>query len=223
MRSAVSVRLVVVAFLAALTAGTALAAAGDPEKRAITAADQARAKRAVLTLRDLPLGFRQGPVSKGGPSGPLTCKGFAPDLSDLTITGEAMSHEFARADGTSLFSSAEVYRSVHDERESWRRTARREALPCVARVLEKLSTTDVRLTVLFKTQRSAPRVGDRAISFRIVAAVAANGMRAKVWLDLLGVGRGRMDATLGVITVRAAPSASLERALLSKLARRLRA
>jgi hypothetical protein len=221
MRSAVPLRLVLLVFLAACTAGTALAAAGDPEKRAITSADQARAKRAVLKLKDLPVGFRQGPVSQGGPSGPLTCKGFAPDLSDLTITGEARSHEFARADGTSLFSSAEVYRNVHDERESWRRTARREALPCVARVLEKLSTADVRLSVLSKTQRSAPRFGDRAVSFRIVAAISANGVRAKIWLDLLGVGRGRMDATLGVIAVRTAPSASLERALLSKLARRL--
>ena len=52
-------RLVIASFAVLLCAGTAIAAAGDPEKRAIRPADQAWAKRVNLTYRDLPGAFVQ--------------------------------------------------------------------------------------------------------------------------------------------------------------------
>jgi hypothetical protein len=215
-------RLVVVSLVAAIFAGTALAAAGDPEKRAIRPADQAWAKRVNLTARDLPSSFLQQGRPSGSANGSFTCSNFAPDLSVFTITGQATSAAFTRtADGTTVFSAAEVFRSTGDERGDWARSARREALPCVARELERETSGTLRLKVTSSTIRRAPHVGDRAISFRIVATTAVGGAPVKLWFDVIGVARGRADATLAVISISAPPASMFENALAAKLARRL--
>jgi hypothetical protein len=214
-------RLGTVALLFAVCAGTAFAAAGDPEKRAYNAADQALAKRANLTIADLPHDFVHGPSVGGGDNTGLTCARFAPDLSSYTITGQATSPSFVRANGTSIFSASEIFRSAADARGDWRKSARRAALPCVAQMLQRQSTGSVRIRVTSSTVRRAPRVGERAISFRIAARASANGMSVPAWFDILAVGRGRGDATLAVIAFGTPPSASLERSLLAKLAARL--
>jgi hypothetical protein len=211
-------RLAIGLFAAALFASTGLAAPGDAEHRAITARDQAWAKRINLTLRDLPAGFRQGAQRPNG-SGGLTCSGFTPDLSRFTITGEASSRVFAHADGVVVFSAAEIFRSASDQRGDWAATARREALPCLREVLQRSIGTSGR--VGSASLRPAPRLGERTISLRTTMAVSANGANVKVWLDVLAVAQGRGDATLGVISVHKAPSPALERSLLARLASRL--
>jgi hypothetical protein len=210
-------RLGLAVLLASILASTALAAPGDAERRAINAHDQAWAKRVNLTLRDVPVEFQPGAPQSTG-SGGLTCPGFAPDLSRFTITGEAASRQFTSASGTSIFSAAEIFRTVANQRGDWALTARREALTCLRQMLQRAVGTAAKVNA---TVRHAPRVGDRSISFRATLSVAANGVRATVWLDVLGVARGRGDATLGVISVRTPPSAALERSLLAKLASRL--
>jgi len=213
-------RLVIALLAATVLASTAAAAGGSPEKRAITPADQAYAKRINLGVRDVPSDFVRGPVQPPGAS-TLTCASFAPDLSAFTITGQASSHSFRRADGTSLFSVAEVFRTSADERGDWQRSARREALPCLAHAMEQLSRGGVQLKVTSTAVRPAPRLGEHSISFRIVATISANGASVKTWFDIAAVARGRADATLGVISFRAAPSSALEHSLLAKLASRL--
>ena len=210
-------RLGLTALVAAMLASTALAAPGDVERRAINAHDQAWAKRINLTLRDLPSGFRQGAANESN-SGGLTCPGYSPDLSRFTITGEATSRQFASASGSSIFSSAEIFRSVADQRGDWALTARREALACLRQQLQRAVGTVAKVST---TVRPAPRVGERSISFRATLSVAANGVKATVWLDVLGVARGRGDATLVAMSVRRPPSAALEQSLLAQLASRL--
>jgi hypothetical protein len=210
----------VIALLIAAAITSAAAAAGSPEKRAITAADQAWAKRINLSLRDVPTDFVQGQQQPSG-TGTLTCASFAPNLSAFTITGQASSHSFSRPDGTSLFSAAEVFRTSADERGDWQRSARREALPCVAHMLERLSRNGVRLKVTSSALRPAPRLGDRSISFRIAATISANRSSVKAWFDILAVSRGRADATLAVVTFWAPPESALEQPLLARLASRL--
>ena len=211
-------RLGLAALAAAVLASTAVAAPGDAERRAINGRDQASAKRVNLTLDDLPYGFIEGPARQSSPPASFTCPGFAPDLSRFTITGEAKSRHFVRSDGTAIFSAAEIFRSVGDQRGDWALTARREALQCLRWALMQgvAGATSVTAAV-----RPAPRVGDRAVWFRATMTVAANGFKARVWLDLFGVARGRGDATLAVVSVRKAPPAGLERSLLARLASRL--
>jgi hypothetical protein len=209
--------------LGALVVATAAAAApGDPERRAIRPADQAWARRANLRAADLPAGYTSSRTGSRQDNAPLTCPGFKPDLSDLTITGEALSPVFQSRAGTTIFSAAEVYSTVRDEHESWRRTARREALRCVARMMDQISAQGLRVTVTSRVVRPAPRVGERSISFRIGAKVEAQGVTIPAWFDLIGVARGRADATLLISSVARPPSASLEQKLLATLARRLK-
>jgi hypothetical protein len=210
-------RLGLVALIAAILASTALAAPGLRERRAINAADQAWAKRINLTLRDIPSGFRAGAANASN-SGGLTCPGYSPDLSRFTITGEATSPKFASASGASIFSSAEIFRTAADQRGDWALTARREALTCLRQLLQQAVGTAAKVRA---TIRPAPRVGDRSISFRATLSIAANGVKATVWLDVLAVARGRGDATLVVISLQTPPTAALERSLLAKLASRL--
>jgi hypothetical protein len=210
-------RLGLAALLAATLASTALAASADVERRAINAHDQAWATRINLTLRDLPSSFRAGAAHEGN-SGGLTCPGYSPNLSRFTITGEATSRQFSTATGSSVFSSAEIFRTAADQRGDWALTARREALACLRRQLQRALGTAAKVTTAV---RPAPRLGERSISFRATLAVAANGVKATVWLDVLGVARGRGDATLVAMSVRTPPSAALEQSLLAKLASRL--
>jgi hypothetical protein len=210
-------RLGFAALVAVVLASTALAAPGARERRAINAADQAWAKRINLTFNDVPVDFRPAPGSVGN-SGGLTCPGYAPDLSRFTITGEATSRQFANASGAAIFSSAEIFRTAADQRGDWALTARREALACLRQLLQRAVGTAARVAA---SVRPAPRLGDRSISFRATLSVAANGVRATIWLDVLAVARGRGDATLIMMSVRTPPSAALERSLLAKLASRL--
>ncbi len=209
-------RLGIVALLAVLLASSAFAASGDRERRAINAADQAWAKRINLSLRDLPRGFTRSRYHTSGPT-VLKCNGYAPDLSRFTITGEAMSRDFASADGTAIFSAAEIFRSSSDQRAEWALTARPEALPCLRQALKQAAGG----AATTATMRSAPRQGDRTVSFRATISLVAQGVKTTVWLDLIGVAHGRGDATLEVTSVRKPPSAALERRLLAKLASRL--
>jgi hypothetical protein len=214
-------RLCLALLSAAIVVSGAVAAPGDPERRDIHPADQAWAARATLRPRDVPASFTVRRAGMATGNAPLRCAGFQPDLSDLTITGEALSPMFQSSAGTTIFSGAEIYTSVHDEREAWRRTARPEALRCVGQLFESLSASGLRVKVMRRLVRVAPRVGDRAISFRIAARITAQGISVPAWIDLLAVASGRADATLVVISVRAAPPAVLERTLLATLARRL--
>jgi hypothetical protein len=222
MRDAMTRHLCLALLAAAVVAGSAAASSGDPERRDIRPADQAWATRATLTARDLPSGFTATRAPSAKNNGPLTCPGFQPDLSDLTITGEASSPVFQSRIGMTIFAAAEVYKSRHDEREAWRRTARRDALRCVARELEKLSASGVQVKVTGRLMRVPPRVGERAISLRITANFRVQGVTIPAWFDLLGVARGRADATLVMTTVRLEPWDALERKLLGKLALRLK-
>jgi hypothetical protein len=209
------------AFVTAATlAGGAAAAPGDPERRDIRPADQAWAARVTLHARDVPTDFTGTRPTRN--NAPLRCQGFQPDLSDLTITGEAASPLFQNASGTTVYAGAEVYKSVHDEREAWRRTARPAALRCLGRLLESVAVSGVRVKVTRRLVRVPPRVGERAISFRIAATISGQGLSVPAWIDLLGVARGRADATLVLSGVRAAPSPALEGKLLATLARRLK-
>ncbi len=207
---------------AAVIAAGAAAAPGDPERRAIRPADQAWARRANLHPADVPAGYTASRAGSNQNKGPLTCPGFQPDLSDLTITGEALSPVFQNRAGTTIFSAVEVYSSVRDEHEAWRRTARREALRCVARMMNQLSLQGVRVIVTSRVVRPAPRLGERSISFRIAAKVEAQGVTIRAWFDLLGTAQGRADASLLISSVVRPPSASLEHKLLERLARRLK-
>ena len=106
---------VTVGVIAALLAAPALADRGDPH-RAISAADQAKARSMLLRSSDLVAGFRSS-RSADDEADPY-CRAL--DESDLTLTGDSESPDFT-AGGTLVSSTAQLYRTVSDADASWRR------------------------------------------------------------------------------------------------------
>jgi hypothetical protein len=202
-------------------AGAASAARVPPERREIRAADQAFARRANLGLGDLPAGLRVLAHLKNPFGPPLACRSFHPDLSDLTVTGEAASPVYGRP-GLGIYSTVRLYRSIHDARADWSRTNTRAGLACGAKQMAAQNSSTVKVIVRRYAVRRAPRLGDRSLAVRYTCVLVTGGRRLKLLIDLANVARGRAEATLMYTSYAHAPSAVRERALLAKLARRLR-
>jgi hypothetical protein len=207
--------------LAVVIAATGLLAASAA---AAQRTDLDWALRTTVRAGDVPNGFEATSAAAATNDAPLLCPGFDPDLSDLHLTAQAMSSLFQnRRDGTSIFSTVDVYRSVRDEREAWRRTARPEELRCIDRALRASVGNLKRLAVTRRLVRTPPALGERAISFRVAATITSGRIHLRTWFDVITLSRGRAEASLMVLTVKHPPSAKLERRLLGRLDARLRA
>ena len=131
------------AVLAALLAsGVAASATGGDPKVALTSGDQAAAKEIVLRRGDLGSGWALTKVHLGGRSiaaGSL-CPGFHPDLSRLTVTGQAATR------ATNTVKSAVTVALVLKRRADAQAIARELQAPFVRRCFQPGTTrNDVRV------------------------------------------------------------------------------
>jgi hypothetical protein len=170
-------------------AGAALAARGDPQKR-LTPADQARAKAMLVRPADLPA-FQSRPA---GPGGDFYCAAL--DESDLTLTGEAQARQYALGTVT-VGSTAQVYESVADANASWRRATGRAGVRCARTVLAReFAAAGIRLVSLRKL--AFPRLAPRTAAFRATLAGPPSQPDLRVFVDVVGLGRSRGQATIVV-------------------------
>ena len=123
------------AFLIVCLAVPAIALAADTDpKRKITAADEAKAQSIVLKRTDFGAGWKKVAPS---PDEDLTCPGFNPDASDLTLTGDAEAN-FQHTQGSPRISSfTDVYISKGDALKSWARTVKPALARCVAHFIRE--------------------------------------------------------------------------------------
>ena len=132
MRSAV-----LAAFVVALAVAPHAAGVGEP-KRAITKADQARARSVLLQRGDLGAGFvARRQTDSELPDDPK-CRSLRE--SDLTITGDATSPDFTlQATGAlvTVGSTAQVYRTVREANASWARGTGSQAAACLAALVRR--------------------------------------------------------------------------------------
>lgn len=206
----------------ALPAAVAAAPAGERDpKRALTAADQAFARRIVVKRADLPAGRWRAVRATDEPD--VRCPGlYNPDYSDLTLTGKAMSPDFDIGEEQGVASEAEVYRTAADAAASWRRALAPGALPCLRRELARLSDKDVKVTVLSAARRPFPRFGGASVLFSLVVRFAPRGDEPAVgYFDLVGLYRGRAIATVEFFRLGARFAAAPERAVAAAVARRM--
>jgi hypothetical protein len=153
---------------------------GKREARLVPRArDQALARRATLRAEDFPAGWQ----GVGSPDPFFPCPGFQPDLSKLTVGGEASSLVFFELDkSAAAWSSTEVYTSVEQARTAFLRTATVAAARCVAKESRGDETTIVSVGA-----HAFARVGDATRMFRIVLSDSEGTGNA----DLVYVRRGR--------------------------------
>jgi hypothetical protein len=190
----------VVVLVGLVVATAALAARGDP-KKAITAADQARAKSMLLRRADLTAGFRAAPPSKE--SDPYCA---ATDESDLTETGEADSPEFTRETSTTFLfvaSGASVYKTAADALTSWRRSTGAAGEACARRTLAaEIATSGLRLRTFGRA--SFPKLAPLTVAYRLTADIPAGSTTIRAYFDVVALQRGRAQT---VLLVGSAPAA----------------
>jgi hypothetical protein len=210
-----------VSIIALVIASAAVAATRDPraEQLRLNARDGALARSVALTRRDLGSGWTPAPVPKE--EGPA-CRSFAPDLSRFTITGKAHTM-FADARGSSVQSVVEVYASKAQAAGDFLAGAKPAQTGCLREALvHARSEVPAGVTLRFVSARMlpAPRVGERAASYRLVGRLESRGISFPLYMDLLLLQRGRTLAAL-FSTGLQRPVAS-QIALAQKLAARMR-
>jgi hypothetical protein len=187
-------------FLAACLAvpALALAAEGEPKKR-IVPADQKKAAAIALKRTDLAAGWKRVRTPESGDD--LTCPGFNPDESDLTLTGESES-EFDSTDGTRYLASfSSVYVSAKDALASWTRNVKPALARCLGHYFREGIAEEGGTAAITRQGRIAfPRFAPRTAAFRVVSRVsfteAGETTTIPFTIHLIALGRGRGDVGL---------------------------
>jgi hypothetical protein len=214
--------------LAAVLALPALAGAADTQpKRKLNAADEKRAASIVIKRADLAAGWKR--TTSPGDDTPLTCSFYAPNGSDLTITGDAES-EFEGAGGIpSLLSYADVYTSAADASKSWTRTVKPALARCFADYFRREAVKEQGISVsrISYGKLAFPKVAPRTAAYRISLTVTAtqSGQTASVAMaiHLVVVGRGRAEAGMVTLAPRPGIPAAELRSFAKLLADRMKA
>ncbi len=95
------------------------------------------------------------------------------------------------------------------------------ALPhCFAEIFKKAITKPSSATILSAGLLSFPRYGDRSNAYRVTSLVQTPSARVRATIDLVVFKRGRVDVAIIFLGVNQALPASLERALVAKVAAR---
>ena len=209
--------LIALVLFALVATGSALAGGGEPRK-AITPADQARARAMLLKQADVGPGYRALRGSSSGSALNPNCPAL--DESDLTVTGEAESPNFTS--GLQTFSSASgIYKTVADANTSWRRGTSRAGFGCLTAVFRQLARTGGLRFVSFR-KIPFPAVAPRTVAYRWQSL--ANGVH--IYADIVLLMRGRAQAAVffisGIDPLERSQSLHLTRLVATRMARALR-
>lgn len=188
-----------------LSAGTALAARGDPEKK-ITPADQARARAMLLRKSDF------GPVFRASKAVDTESDFYCPalDESDLTLTGEAQSQTFAG--GVEAYTSAsQVYETKADSSASWGRGTSAAGEQCARREFSRLLARQATRLESFG-RVPFPRLAEKSVAYRLV--ISSQGIRA--FLDVVALKQGRAQVSV-LLTSGLTPVPKTEQVRLARL------
>lgn len=196
--------------LGLVVSGAAAAADGEPRK-VLTEKGQATANSVVLKRADLPAAFSMQrrpdePLPKGVRCDPL-------DESDLTVSGDAQSPDFALNQPgiyVTIGSSAQVYRSLREAALSWTRGNTAQTTRCFADIVRLSAPREQKMKIVSSKRLSFPNVAPRTIAFRVVAELTLPGnRRVRAYVDAVVLQNGRIQSGL-VFTSLGRPLARAE-------------
>ncbi len=169
------------ALLACGLVAAAVASGGPPrlEQKRLRPADMALAKRIALRSSDLARGWVRARAT-AVPERLPACPGADLDFSAYTITGRAQS-KFAQ-DIAGVESLVEVFESRADAIGDFRKGSQPRLLGCTATELRRQG-----VKVVSARMTGRPKVGERAIEFRVVMSTGGT----RVYMDVVGFQRGR--------------------------------
>ena len=186
-----------VALLGLVVSGAATAADGEPRK-VLTEKGQATARSIVLKRVDLPTTFSMRrrpdePLPKG-----VRCDAL--DESDLTVSGDAQSPDFAfNQPGiyVTIGSSAQVYRTSREAGISWTRGNTAQTTTCFADIVRLSAPREQKVEIVSSKRLSFPKVAPRTIAFRVVAELTLPGnRRVRAYVDAVVLQHGRIQSGL---------------------------
>lgn len=209
-----------VVVLAAALASTAFAAKGDPQKR-ITKAGQARARAASIRLADLGAGWKAERSNNKDQSNPR-CSTYDPDNSDLVEVGDYGSPDFTRADGSFVSASTGVFRSVRGARTAFRRVAAPQLPGCFGELFLKQIKKPSTARVLSTGPLGFPKVGDSSSAYWIVMSLKSPTATVPFAVDMVLFNRRSVDVAMIFLGIGRPLPAALERALVARVASRVR-
>ena len=185
-----------IAFLGAVTAALLLASAAvaDKEQIHLTGAGQAVARAAVMHRADLGAasGWTGGSKKPNLSSG-TGCANFKPKQSDLVLIGAA--ETVFKHPGVEFDSEAQVLKTPAMVRLDWQRTVLApQVTPCLRANLEKQLTRAERLVSVRRI--AFPAVAPYTRAYRATVDVKSASGTARVFVDLVVLGRGNVELTL---------------------------
>jgi len=220
------VGLIVVALTACAAASAAFAAGGKEPQHRFNGADQAWAHRIIVQHGDLGAGdWRvQDLDSHGDATAPSYCKD--PNLSDLTLAGQAKNPDFGREDSFED-SDGEVWATEKDAIAAFKRV---KAFPydrCfkVAMAQEFAQGSGVKFTVLSSGPLKIGTLAPRQLTYGLKFRMGVGTRKIDGRIDIYAFGRGRADGSVMVASLGAPARPiplSLERKLATLVAQRLK-
>jgi hypothetical protein len=207
--------------VALLVAAPALALSdGSPgaPRLQLRAADNRRAKSALLRRSDLISTFRVDPRGGGVPMIPR-CADFPGDRSGITITGYAKS---SFSDGVDVIgSSSTVFKSDGDLDRYWALTVRPRFASCDAKAYASTRRAGLTTKTLMARQIRLPATGaQRAAAFRTITRVSARGYEPLDWYQtvvFLREGRALAAIKIGYVNQACSCYTGLARRLAGRL------
>jgi hypothetical protein len=197
-------RALAIAAAAACTLVCASAATAESYRYRIVPADRTAARQAVITLDDLGRTGWTGGAQKPDRTDSTECaKGRSP-LGNLVVTGDAESRYTYQGGGVSIFTSAQVFKTVGMLRAAWRHEVGQTDLDCARRVMAE-DVSKVGRLVSFD-RLAFPKTGSHTMAFRAVVRYK-NG--ASALTDMIAFARGRTVCLLvmgGLVDTPDAPA-----------------
>jgi hypothetical protein len=207
--------------LVTLAAVGSTLAARDPraEKQRLTPRDMTLARSELLVRSDLAPGWRRTPSSPDDDE-PTRCPGWNPDFSAFTITGKAKADFEHGQAGASILSTAEVYATRSQAVGDFRTGAKPGLVRCLRVLLDRgFRRGGVDANIVSARMTRGPRIGERSVTYRVVARIRAGGASAPAFFDVHFFQRGRSIAGLLVtgVGVRVPDQLALARTVAARL------
>jgi len=203
----------------ALALPSVASAARDPRAplQRHTAADMKRAKAIVLRRSDFATGWTLDPPAKSNT--PCTAR---PDESSFVQTAK-VDPSFTYKDGvTNVGSEADIFRSVAEARRDWLASTPSLLGTCLLQSAGAGVGKKARVRIASTKTLAAPTGAERSLHYRYVLSVGAT-KPAKLVIDVVALGRGRVTVVLYALTVRAPLPEAVVKGLTAVLASRLNA
>jgi hypothetical protein len=148
----------------------------------------------------------------------LTCAAL--DESDLTVTGEAETPDWAR-DLRIASSASAVYESVADANASWKRGTRATGLRCLREEFRRELARQGEEARVSVGRVAFPRVSQRAAAYRVTISGKAQGQSVVITIDFVILMHGRAQAALLFASVLLPPERQNQIALARLVAGRM--